>query len=402
MHFRRSLSTAVLVALGLIVALAAGLGATNVLSLNGTPAKSAALVGRQAQAGPAAPPIETAPASVQRTPAAAAAPTAAPTATAAPLGADWARTRPNALGKVMILEYHLLGPTESRWTRSYANFWHDLNLLYDRGYRPINASDLVENHIDIPAGTSPVVLTFDDSSPMQFDYIQGPDGSWQVDPQSAVGMLERFHQLHPEWGLKGTFFVLPGADHPHDLFGQENLKGQKLQHLVSDGFEIGNHTFWHQRLDLLKSKAAVDEQLARAVQAVRSYLPNYNVRVLALPLGMKPKDPTWDRDGTWNGIHYHNEAVMRETGGPAVTPNSVNWDPYTVPRIQATNMQLDWEKVYLAYFDQHPEQRYVSSGDPHLVVFPANLASQYKPGPGAQEVQLPAGLAGQYRAYRIP
>jgi hypothetical protein len=398
MPSRRSLSTVVLVALGLAVALTAGLGAANGLSLGATSPNSAAVAPVRQDDAPAV----DQPAGDQQSSQTESQPTAVPSPTPASLGADWAQIKPNALGKVMILEYHLLGPTESRWTRSYVNFWHDLNELYDRGYRPINASDLVENHIDIPAGTSPVVLTFDDSSPMQFDYIQAPDGSWQVDPQSAVGMLERFHQMHPDWGLRGTFFVLPGADHPHDLFGQEELKGQKLQHLVSDGFEIGNHTFWHQRLDLLKDKAAVDEQLGKAVQAIDSYLPNYNVKVLALPLGEKPKDPTWDRDGTWNGIHYHNESVMRETGGPTVTPNSVGWDPYNVTRIQATNMQLDWEKSYLAYFDQHPDQRYVSSGDPHLVVFPASLAAQYKPAPGAEVVQLPPQLAAQYRAYRIP
>ncbi|MDA8216558.1 MAG: polysaccharide deacetylase family protein [Dehalococcoidales bacterium] len=327
--------------------------------------------------------------------------TATTTSTPVPLGADWQQTKPNELGRILILEYHELGPMEGRWMRSYANFWHDLEMLYAKGYRPIGLNDIIDNHIDVPAAYSPVVLTFDDSSPMQMNFLQNADGSVTVDPQSAVGMLERFHQMHPDWALKGTFFVLPGADHPHDLFGQEEFKQQKLQHLVKDGFEIGNHTFWHLRLDKLDTRQAVDEQLGRAVQVIQQAVPGYQVRSLALPLGFLPKDPTWAYAGSYQGTDFRNELIMLATGGPARSPNDAKFDPYDVPRIQATNMEVDFEKVYVDYYVQHPDERYVSDGNPDLVVFPSALAGRFKTKPGYRQLQLPPAVAQDYTAVKV-
>ena len=335
--------------------------------------------------------------------------TPAPTATAlptpsptpSPLGSDWPRVKPNELGRIMILEYHQLGPEEDRWTRSYANFWHDLELLYTNGFRPIGLNDLIDNRIDVPAGYSPVVLTFDDSSPMQFAFVTGENGDLVPDPNSAVGMLERFHALHADWRLKGTFFVLPGADPPHDLFGQKEYKERKLRYLADTGFEIGNHTFWHQRLDQLKTRGEVEAELARAVKSIQAAVPGYQVRALALPLGLFPADPAWAREGSYEGTTYSNEAVLLATGGSTPPPNHRQFDPFNLPRIQATNMELDFEEVYVGYFIQHPEDRYVSDGDPDLLVFPKSLEAAYRVGSAQSEVQLAGEAARQYLAFRL-
>src|SRR5256886_11334806 len=78
---------------------------------------------------------------------------------------------PNELGRVMILEYHKIDYPEERWTRTPENFRRDLETLYARGYRLIALNDLLDGRIIVPAGTTPVVLTFDDSSPGQFRYV---------------------------------------------------------------------------------------------------------------------------------------------------------------------------------------------------------------------------------------
>ena len=78
---------------------------------------------------------------------------------------------PNELGRVMILEYHKIDYPEARWTRTPENFRRDLATLYAKGYRLIALGDLLER-IMLPAGTTPIVLTFDDSSPGQFRYIE--------------------------------------------------------------------------------------------------------------------------------------------------------------------------------------------------------------------------------------
>jgi len=94
-----------------------------------------------------------------------------------------AELAPNELGRVMILEYHKIDYPEARWTRTPENFRRDLATLYAKGYRLIALGDLLDGRIVLPAGTTPIVLTFDDSSPGQFRYIE-QNGVLAIDPKS--------------------------------------------------------------------------------------------------------------------------------------------------------------------------------------------------------------------------
>ena len=44
---------------------------------------------------------------------------------------------PNEMGRIMVLEYHLIGDRNSAYSRERVQFRKDLELLYDRGYRPV-------------------------------------------------------------------------------------------------------------------------------------------------------------------------------------------------------------------------------------------------------------------------
>jgi hypothetical protein len=156
------------------------------------------------------------------------------------------------------------------------------------------------------------------------------------------------------------------------------------------------------RLDLLKSKAEVDEQLGKAVQAVQRLVPGYDLRTLALPLGMDPRDPSWHLAGRYEGVRYQNLGVFLATGGPTASPYSLDFDRYAIPRIQATSFELDWRDAYLDYFDRHPTGRYVSAGDPKLIVFPRAAGDDYRAQPGAQKVLLPEAVSRDFTAYRLP
>jgi hypothetical protein len=135
---------------------------------------------------------------------------------------------PNGLGRVMILEYHKIDYPEARWTRTPENFRRDLETLYAKGYRLIALGDLLDGRIVLPAGTTPIVLTFDDSSPGQFRYIE-QNGVLAIDPKSAIGILEAFTREHPDFGRAATFFVLPAADPPNRLFNQLAWEGHKRE-----------------------------------------------------------------------------------------------------------------------------------------------------------------------------
>jgi peptidoglycan/xylan/chitin deacetylase (PgdA/CDA1 family) len=273
---------------------------------------------------------------------------------------------PNELGRVMILEYHKIDYPEERWTRTPENFRRDLETLYAKGYRLINLGDLLDRKIQIPAGTTPVVLTFDDSSPGQFRYIEA-NGSVQIDPKSAIGVLEAFVAEKPDFGRGGTFYVLPGASKPNRLFNQPEYEGKKLQYLVSHGYEIGNHTLWHANLGKYP-EATVRAQVADAQVWIQRHVPDYKTRTLALPHGVYPPDVSWVLNGSAKGTTYHHDAVLMVAGGPAPSPFSRAFDPVRLPRIQAVERDLAY---WLNYFDKNPHERFVSDGDPNSVTVPA-------------------------------
>ena len=287
---------------------------------------------------------------------------------------------PNELGRVMILEYHKVDYPEERWTRTPENLRRDLETLHARGYRLLALNDLLDGRIALPAGTTPVVLTFDDSSPGQFRYLEQA-GGLEIDPKCAVGILEAFTREHPDFGRAATFFVLPGAAPPNRLFNQPAHEGRKLRHLVNRGYEIGNHTLWHANLGTY-DEPVVRAQLAEAQVWIRRHVPDHPIRALALPHGVYPKSVEWALHGTAKGTTYRHDAVLMVAGGAAPSPFARAWDPVRLPRIQAIEREL---AGWLAYFEKHPDERFVSDGDPGTVAIPASRRERLRS-------DLPRGL----------
>jgi peptidoglycan/xylan/chitin deacetylase (PgdA/CDA1 family) len=273
---------------------------------------------------------------------------------------------PNELGRVMILEYHKIDYPENRWTRTPENFRRDLETLYAKGYRLLGLNDLLDGRIGVPAGTTPVVLTFDDSSPGQFRYLER-SGAIQIDPSSAVGILEAFSGARPDFGRAATFYVLPGASRPNRLFDQPAHEGRKLQYLVSRGYEIGNHTLWHANLGQY-NQTTVRGQIAEAQQWIQRHVPDYRIRTLALPHGVYPKEVGWALRGAAKGTTYSHDAILMVAGGAAPSPYSRAFDPIRLPRIQAVEHDLSY---WLTYFDRNPGERFVSDGNAAVATVPS-------------------------------
>ncbi len=280
---------------------------------------------------------------------------------------------PNELGRVMILEYHRIDVPEHRWTRTPENFRRDLETLYRKGYRLQALNDLLDGRITVPAGTTPVVLTFDDSSPGQFRYLER-DGRLEIDPRSGLGILERFIEEFPDFGRAATFYVLPGASRPNRLFDQPEHAGRKLQFLVSRGYEIGNHTLWHANLGKYDERV-VRQQIAEAQVWIQRHVPGYRPRTLALPHGVYPREVAWALQGTSNGTRYQHDAILMVAGGAAPSPFARAFDPVRLPRIQAVERDLAY---WLAYFDRRPQERFVSDGDQATIAVPAGLRDRLR------------------------
>ena len=83
----------------------------------------------------------------------------------------------NELGRVPILVYHMIDEEEGRWTRTPDNLRRDLQELYDRNYVLIPLNNYLSGSIDIPAGKSPAVITFDDSTSGHFRLIEKENGN---------------------------------------------------------------------------------------------------------------------------------------------------------------------------------------------------------------------------------
>ena len=261
---------------------------------------------------------------------------------------------PNPDGKIMILEYHKIDRPEARWTRTPENFRRDLQRFYEKGYRLIRLGDFLENRIRVGKGKTPLILTFDDSSPGHLRFLPNGKGGYRVDPDCAVGILESFAAAHPDFGLAATFFVLPAADPPNHLFNQPEYEDEKLRYLVRKGFEIGNHTFWHANLAQV-SETEARRQLALAVKRIREAVPDYTPKALALPLGNYPKDKRFLLQGAFEGTAYRHLGVMKVSGGPAVPPGHPAFDPLRIPRIQAVESELTY---WLRHFDRNPGERF--------------------------------------------
>ena len=284
----------------------------------------------------------------------------------------------------MILEYHKVDQPEARWTRTPANFRGDLERLWERGYRLVALNDFLDGRIAIPRGTTPVVLTFDDSSPGQFRLIER-NGGWVPDPDCAVGILEDFERQHPEFGRAATFYVLPGADPPNRLFNQKDLAGRKLQYLATHGYEIGNHTLWHANLARYPERV-VRRQLATAQEWIQRHVPGYRIRTLALPMGAYPQDLRWAVEGAEGQVAYRHDAILMVSGGAAPSPQARGFDPYHLPRIQAVESELSH---WLGYFERNPQERYVSDGDASVITVPPGTLDKVRRSPGAKVVERP-------------
>src|SRR5213075_1066130 len=286
---------------------------------------------------------------------------------------------PNEMGRIMVLEYHLITDHNGLYARERGQFWKDLELLYDRGYRPVNMSDVLDKNLNLPKGISPVVFVFDDASPEQFSYIDN-NGKLEIDPTSGVGIWLDFKKTHPDWANKGVFCLLSGANAGHNFFGDRGIQGQlsnwrfrKVKWLADNGFELCDHTLWHAQLNKYPD-AFVQEQIARNALAIDSAVPGYKIRSMALPQGLWPKNRALASKGSWTNpktgktVSYSWPVVFEVAGGPMRSPYDPAFNPGMTPRIQVIGTAIESNMNKL----EQSGNMYISDGNPSVVARPAS------------------------------
>ena len=285
---------------------------------------------------------------------------------------------PNEMGRIMVLEYHLITDHNSDYARERGQFRKDLELLYNRGYRPVNMSDVLDKKLNLPRGLSPVVMVFDDASPEQFRYIE-KNGKLEIDPTSGLGIWLDFRKTHPEWSNKAVFCLLNGAAAGHNFFGDRGIQGQKsnwrfqkVKWLAENGFELCDHTLWHAQLSKYPD-AFVQEQIARNALAIDSAVPGYKIRSMALPQGLWPKNRALASKGSWTNpktgktVSYDWPVVFEVSGGLMRSPYDPAFNPGKTPRIQVIGNAIESTMNKL----EQSGNMYISDGDPSVVARPA-------------------------------
>ena len=269
------------------------------------------------------------------------------------------------LGAVPVLMYHqLLAKPKGDYDQTPAQFRAELETLYGHGFRTVTAAALVAGHPDVPAGRSPMVLTFDDSTVSQ--YAELPDGS--VDPQCAIGILLAVATAHGEARPVASLYVNAAPFAGKDAY---------LAKLAALGMELGDHTATHANLRQLDD-SAVQRELAAGLGVITGDAPGARVTTMALPFGATPHHAALAHTGKG----YDFAGVLLVGSNPSPSPYAASFDPLAVPRIRSglrTGDQAFTSTYWVPRLLDGRVKRYVSDGDPTHVSFPRARAGRLSP-----------------------
>lgn len=294
------------------------------------------------------------------------------------LGADGlAMYQPNELGRIPILMYHAFTTNEAYlddWTVTPETFRQHLEWLFEHDFYIVPLVDLINNEIKAPPGKHPVVITFDDASSRQFRLIHNDAGDLVPDPDTAVGIMESFFAAHPDFGRGGVFAMVPNNCFRYD---EEIVTcEERLDWLAGHGYEIANHTWWHENLHTVtdemfkeqvgKTKIWIDERVSG-----RSNLSN----VLVLPFGEWPRSEDQVemlKEGfVYGGQDIIIAGVVEVAGGPSPSPSSGTWSRRSIDRM---NTDPETWTHWTGLIEAGDVTLYTSDGNPATVTIPNTLA----------------------------
>lgn len=284
---------------------------------------------------------------------------------------DLQKVKPNEAGKIMVVMFHNFIETyksgDKEYTTTFGDFRNLLQELYDKGYRLINVSDYLNNNVSVPAGCIPMVFTFDDGTAGQFNLVE-ENGKLVANKDSAVGIMEEFNKTHPDFGLKGTFYVNLGLS----TFEGKGSVQERLKYLVDKGFEIGNHTYSHISLPQAKSAAEIQKEVGGNQKKMLEFIPDYKFNSLALPFGQASKNlQSHVEKGEFEGVPYDNKVIMLVGANPTVSPISKSFNPLATARVRASGIKpVDCDLAWWLQKMSRSEQ-YISDGNPATVTIPA-------------------------------
>ncbi|EMS69713.1 polysaccharide deacetylase family protein [Ruminiclostridium cellobioparum] len=284
---------------------------------------------------------------------------------------DYTKVKPNESGQIMVVMFHNFVESypkgNNEYTTTFDEFEKLLPELYEKKYRLISLTDMLNNNINVPAGCIPIVFTFDDGTSGQFNMIE-KDGKLAVNPRSAVGIMEEFYKKHPDFGLQGTFYVNLGVK---TFQGSGNMT-DRMNYLIEKGFEIGNHTKTHVSLPQVKTVQKMLEEVGGNQVLMNEIVPGYSFNSFSLPFGNASKDlKEYVIKGNYQGVDYKHSAVVLVGANPAPSPVSPKFDPLALPRVRSTGQKkVECDLAWWLDTLGKGSSQYVSDGNPETVTVP--------------------------------
>ena len=293
-------------------------------------------------------------------------------------GINYKELKVDESGNVPIMMYHgIHNITDNEYTggnvdkdgyqRTTEAFKKDLEFYYNSGYRMIRLNDYVNGVIDVEAGYSPIIITFDDGLSNNIK-VTGLDenGEIIIDPNSAVGVLESFKQKYPDFNVTATFFVNGG------LFNQSEYNEKILKWLIDNGYDIGNHSYSHADFTSISKEKSVQE-IGSVYNLLDKYIPGKYVNIVALPFG-SPYDKSHANfnsilKGVYNDKEYNTITTLRVGWEAEYSPFNKSFDKTFLKRIRAydnNGKEFDIEMNFKILEDN----RYISDGDKNTITIP--------------------------------
>ena len=293
-------------------------------------------------------------------------------------GINYEELKVDESGNVPIMMYHgIHNITDNEYTggnvdkdgyqRTTEAFKKDLEFYYNSGYRMIRLSDYVNGIIDVEAGYSPIIITFDDGLSNNIK-VTGLDenGEIIIDPNSAVGVLESFKQKYPDFNVTATFFVNGG------LFNQSEYNEKILKWLIDNGYDIGNHSYSHADFTSISKEKSVQE-IGSVYNLLDKYIPEKYVNIVALPFG-SPYDKSHANfnsilKGVYNDKEYNTISTLRVGWEAEYSPFNKSFDKTFLKRIRAydnNGKEFDIEMNFKIL----ENNRYISDGDKNTITIP--------------------------------
>ena len=281
------------------------------------------------------------------------------------LGLDYKELGVNELGNVPIMMYHGIVDSQTDidkagYNRSRESFINDLEFYYKNNYRMIRLVDYVNGIINVKAGLSPIILTFDDGLASQFK-VTGldSDGNIIIDPNCAVGILEAFKTKYPDFNVTATIFV------NGTLFRQSEYNEKILKWLVENGYDVGNHSYSHADFTKIDTTKSVEE-IGKIYDLLDKYIPGKYVNIVALPYG-SPYKETHENfasilTGTYNDKTYQTISTLRVGWESEKSPFNKDFNPKFLKRIRAYDNNGTEFDISMN-FKILEKTKYISDGD---------------------------------------